>query len=151
MKTYKEWSAAYYPVSAHRKIIAMSSCNNALEVAIALTKHALQKWYGLRAAVLEEHQLVLNRGSLETADGIHAVLHINDGSCTLCIRYMNDSDDEDEPCVNCPLYETLNKPCDGDYSLYGTFIATKDPEPMIAALEETLTRLEAELKEEMNK
>lgn len=151
MKTAKEWLETYYPITAHNAVdIALKECNSSLEIAIALTKHALNKWYGLRTHLLDMHGLKrIGRRLSDEIFNCRTVLWIDGDSCTLCLRYQIDS------CVNkcfaCPLAQTIGKRCDerdtDGISLYNDFINEGDPEPMIKALEETLARLERQHEE----
>ena len=130
--SFNTWRNEFYPTSA-----AMSEKGNAIQ-------HSLTKWLGLRKASLEKHNVRLVK-SMSTpcvkGRGRDSILHISEGSCSLCNIYLFP---DKGSCSKCPLYKVLgNKACaapgGGESSLpYDIFYNELNPGPMIKALREAL-------------
>lgn len=129
------WKQIYYSVRAR------DVPNDPIEA----TKHSLLKWRGLMPEVLEQHELKLTAPALYEPEVGGKNLSISDTSCALCHRYAEPPTEDTPSCHLCPLYDTLEgQGCDDFGQPYNVFIRRGDPEPMIAALEETLERLNKE-------
>ena len=90
--------------------------------------HSLQKWIGLRSGNLKKHGVaILAEGSVYDPKDPACRINIDADSCALCIHFRG--------CPRCPLFAALNRSCDGDDSVYLHWIRTRNPEPMIAALQ----------------
>lgn len=125
------WKAEFYPVPAHKV-----PENQALH-------HSLRKWIGLRPENLQRHGLKIAFLSIYEIEREFIRLYINSRSCALCFHYYNHHKvGSDEACIGCPLYAVRNCPCDEDsqglISPYGSWLAHKDPEPMIRLLQAAL-------------
>lgn len=126
------WKKEYYPVPAEESDIS------------AAIEHSLRKWKGLRPEALKEHQVTCESGLLRSCDfattshQTRPYFPIDAESCSLCVHYYCDGT---TTCGYCPLYATLGDRCDEEStSPYMVFLKTRDPEPMIKALEDTLER-----------
>ena len=119
----KEWKAEYYPVEAH----------DAAGTAIEATQHSLRKWQGMRREVMDAY-------------GVTVIEIVAFTDCALCCygRRLNAG----RQCDACPLKQTLGRPCDCapvlGRSEWRAWMSYNDAEPMITALERTLTRLQRE-------
>lgn len=81
-------------------------------------QYSLLKWKGLREL----------QGELPP-------LAVNGSTCALCHLYV------DADCQDCPLYKHQGGTCDDPCSPYRDWYQDRNPEPMIAALEQTLEEL----------
>lgn len=116
----EEWKAEYYPVDAQ------AAAGTALEA----TQHSLRKWRGMSSEVMRTY-------------GVEQLDVVMFTDCALCCygkRYA-----VDDPCSECPLAHTLGRSCDQSSdsvaSEWRSWCRNRDTEPMITALERTLTRL----------
>lgn len=104
-------------------------------------RHSLNKWLQFREEVLKRHGLKVVRGSLLNDDGSYGSFFPDWKTCALCQQ----NDGWTDNCRTCPLARMLNAPCDvGDDSPYSHWTERNDPEPMILALQNLVTRLENE-------
>jgi len=141
----KTWKEEFYPVKPRKSM----TTKEAIE-------HSLRKWEGLRKSNLNKHGLI--RGFwgdaiLEGGDEFERMT-IGSDSCALCKKFYSSSEieaDEDDgnfivvdKCSKCPLAHVLGEPCDGrgDQSVYGKWVDSGNPVPMIAALKKALRKEE---------
>lgn len=135
MKTAQQWLETYYPVPA----------NSPAALARPVT-HSLRKWEGLRASVLEEHDLYMSphyRRELITSNDT-LVLRISADSCALCEVHLDKLRDRPN-CNLCQLAKVRGHACDArtddeQISPWTAWIKMYDPEPMIADLKRTLEK-----------
>ena len=135
------WKAEFYPMDVESVPFD----------AVQATRHSLVKWTGLREANRVRHSVELrNHSILVDTDGSPAdddIMQIDSSSCALCQHFYDDhsNDDDADWCARCPLNITLGMSCDDSDgrvpSPWDMWTNTQDPEPMIAALEQTLNRL----------
>jgi hypothetical protein len=124
------WLKRYYPETAEALYARVGTDR------VALLRHALKKWRGLRPKVLERYGLTACNGKIEN-DSWDVVLEIDWKSCTLCLAFM------DMDCSGCPLAELRGTYCTepaDDPPPYAKFTAHHDPEPMIKLLERAIRR-----------
>ena len=114
--SYETWCEEFYPVSA-------DYCKE--EDAI---EHSLRKWIGLRIENLDKHELRIVGRSVRDGNS-HTLLIIADRSCSLCRWYASFR------CDDCPLAQVLGGRCDVIDAPYDIWCDTKNPEPMIEALQ----------------
>ena len=125
----KTWKKEFYPVS-------FKSPNTKLRA----IKHSLKKWRGLTAENLKKHN-VENSLMFPVIRDAKEDFVINSGSCALCnLYFLPLYGTHRKECFECPLYSTLKKrKCDSwKQSPYRVWVDSKDPTPMIYALEKTL-------------
>jgi len=125
--TLKTWKKEFYPVPASK---SMSK--------IKAIEHSLKKWRGLTKSNLKKHDLEYFTGFFSSyiVDDSDELMNIDDSSCALCKKFLPE---EEYMCEKCPLFIHLGKRCDfEDHSPFVIFLKTKNPVPMIKALEETL-------------
>lgn len=136
------WKKEFYPINAEE-------ITDPLQAIL----HGIRKWRGLRQEHRAAHKL-----DLKLYDGwVHPALldhlefedfEINADTCALCHNFYQHNSSDNSHCKTCPLALYLGHACDGvkftqdkegeEASPYSYFWDTGDPEPMIAALEETL-------------
>lgn len=117
--TIETWKQEFYPTEAD---------STSKETAIA---HSLRKWVGLRPENLTKHGIT--NYDLYTIQYKNERFDINGQSCALCSHFFSR-----DWCVNCPLHKHLGQDCDDENMPYSIYIASRDPEPMITALEALL-------------
>lgn len=97
--------------------------------------HSLRKWIGLRPENLARHDLKTFGSSVYDGD---RKFWIDDSSCALCFHYLRSI----PSCSTCPLAKSLGRRCDHPTSdaesPYRVWVSTKNPEPMIEALQTAL-------------
>jgi hypothetical protein len=133
------WKAEFYPMAVEDVPFD----------AVLATKHSLAKWTGFREANRARHGVELH-GSCALVSNKDLLagdcVMIDSSTCALCQQFYEDSDDGDDPCEICPLKVTLGMSCDDSYGSqpapWDMWNVNQDPEPMIAALEQTLNRLD---------
>jgi hypothetical protein len=112
------WKAEFYPIPAHETNEA-----DAID-------HSLQKWLGLLPENLDKHGVILDSGIVmeqgEPEDGVA----IDAGSCSLCHHFCEtdtfNSDDDESPCIECPLYKVRGAACDDETDMEWT---SNEPAP----------------------
>lgn len=109
---------------------------------IEAVRHSLKKWRGLRLENKNKHGVYLFKSVLTDAD--NGKLHINAGSCALCMRDETQQKGTQYDSCDLCILQKLGDCCDNENSSYDHFIKTSDPEPMIESLEQA----EAELDEQ---
>ena len=131
MNDAEAWLRKAYPVPA--------SDPAAIETELAAAQHSLNKWLHLRPEVLKEHGLRINSvGNVHEIAAGHSgsVLNIDSLTCALCERH-------DLRCNECSLKRITGQGCNSE-SPWGEYVRTNDPEPMIAALQQTVDALKRE-------
>ena len=124
----------------------------AVDSDLAAAQHSLQQWLGLRAASLQRHGVKVSQylGVVpENADAQYTgpAYMLRASTCALCVRHRS-------KCRVCPLAKHLGGRCDVSNKTSGespwhSFVRAHDPEPMIAALQPLVSKLEAEYQKEL--
>lgn len=139
--SYESWAKEFYPVEASEVPVEQAAA------------HSLQKWIGLREENLEKHDVVLKNRSVVEIDAndrsvVHKILAITSDSCALCHHFIEEMDRLG--CVKCPLAQHLKLEfpdctrCDNHKRPYSYWFDTRDPEPMIAALQAVVDKQHVE-------
>lgn len=145
--TIKSWKEEFYPIPAS-KVVGSDD--------VALVKHSLQKWIGLRDENLHKHNLhkVMHESNpiLSSADNRYE-FRISGENCALCLAHAIEVEDEYtvHACETCPIYKSRGgfacDECDehasneelSSVNPWSEFVDYNDPEPMIEALEVALS------------
>ena len=137
----ESWREEFYPTPA--QLVAPG--------VLYAAKHSLKKWIGLRQENLDRHKVAMYGWYLQVEPNGLVGVEIGAVSCALCAQFFNDNASIE--CAACPLYMTLGRACDDDISdddescdynsPWAAWLASFNPEPMIAALDATVKRLEA--------
>lgn len=126
------WQEEHYPVEAEQ-------LKNASDE--ACTVHGLKKWKGARAKNLERYGM---RYAERDIKGLDYSLRFSGESCALCQKYGRGRGGLG--CPHCPIVKAGLPACDKPTSAWQA--SRNDPEPMIAALEAALARIQAAKKPE---
>jgi len=151
------WKQEFYSIEASDLV---KSNSNDL---VAIVKHSLRKWKGLRSKNLRKHRLVYNPNIKSIQEeGTKNTFTISMHSCSLC-KYAGiqagvkvlETPYWKSICGFCPLYKVrANVPCDRisytQTSPWGIFVLKGDPEPMIRDLKETLKAVKKGLLNDIN-
>lgn len=127
----ESWKAIYFPTPIKDATFTEQSA----------VEHCLRKWRGLRAEVLEQHQIMLF-SSYESGFSFHNC-YVNAQTCALCVRH-------DIICSKCSLALSRDRfPCilkrpTETISPWLAWLENSDPEPMIQALEQALEYVKKE-------
>jgi hypothetical protein len=120
--TMQSWRSEFYPVPSRKM-------NNKEEAIF----HSIKKWEGLTKENLEKHK-VMKAGNLHVIHYYTTDFNIDTNSCALCALYLDELN-HDNPCSNCPLYQS-GKGCmdENIHSPFEEWKKTDNPEPMIRSL-----------------
>lgn len=119
----ESWKEEFMPVDAS-EFIEKSD--------LECLKHAKQKWTGLIQDNLVKHGLYKKGEHIHNNVG-DGKINITDETCSLCRKYYNEYTDE-TACWLCPLED-----CSKQYSYW---FSTRNPNPMIKLIEETIKLIE---------
>lgn len=132
--TIESWKQEFYPISVEE------AAKGTVQEAI---NHSRIKWYGLRQENLEKHGLVVEDGYIaekdfDSFDNLRPCVPIDSETCALCWKYDSSGEDGNE-CAECPIVKVRGMPCDEGApgnNPWGSWSFNKNPEPMIAVLEQ---------------
>lgn len=135
------WLKEFFPVAAY---YAAKGTN------IEAVRHSLQKWKGLRPDAMEKHHVCIRDNDANVYANVYdqkgnLVMFMGDASCALCHKHTGRFS-----CSSCPLARVRSgKRCDRERqheeeAPWGAWVTSRDPEPMIAALEKAEARLLAD-------
>jgi len=137
---YQDWMHKYYPIGA----AAVAEAEGATD--LVLLEHAERKWTGLDAATLDEYHIGIVRNELFAEVGGEPlyVLMINDATCTLCIRHLNEH--SNHGCESCPIAIARHGvPCDSIdveheemNSPFTIWCEKRDTQPMLKAIRDAI-------------
>ena len=129
-------------LNSWKKEFYQGRLRDAAKTAETATIHSIRKWKGLRRANLDKHLLDNTARGVITNMLTRADFEIDASTCALC-AYSED-DYGFSHCGRCPFTAAHHKSCcDGDDSPYMIWMDTRNPEPMIEALERTLAHVRA--------
>ncbi len=98
---------------------------------IQAVEHSLKKWIGLMPKILKHFGLAKNYRHIFQMGGKRASFGILSYTCSLCIKYHDETKRDD--CEDCPFVLKLGHNC---HVYYREWKNTGNPEPMIKALKE---------------
>ena len=130
----ESWKEEFYPVDAEEV---------GVEDAIW---HSLNKW--IKPENLAKHGLEMadpakTWSTIWQIDDHSQRMNVSGDECALCACYHGDEDNDDEPCLNCPLAITRGGvPCDDsqedeEHSPWKEWSSYRNPQPMIFWLTKT--------------
>lgn len=148
----QSWKEEFYPITAEELKIKLLNDSNFFDKNfrdIALLKHSILKWTGLLSENLKKHALYKNKKESKIRDDFEDQLYITHESCALCVIYDEELFDYGE-CHYCPIKNETKK-CDHDdrdtiMTPYGHFFAENDPNPMLKILQDKLSIIENDYK-----